>query len=162
MKMEIILIILMLLFALRAVMARSLLKAVIGLALASATLTAIIFSLKSPLAAVFELSVCTGLITVIFISTIALTKPLNYKEIMDMTKGRIKRYWYLPAIIALIIVVMSLVKLPVNFILPQVPEGQSVNDVLWKLRHIDIIGQVVALIAGVFGITVLFKEVKKK
>ncbi|MFA5085344.1 MAG: hypothetical protein WC482_03165, partial [Candidatus Omnitrophota bacterium] len=59
------------------VMTRSLLKSTIGLALTSAIITIIMFRLGSPLAAVFELSVCTGLITAVFVSTISLVKPLT-------------------------------------------------------------------------------------
>ena len=81
------------------VMGRSLLKATIGLAATSALISIIIFRLNSPLAAVFELSVCTGLITAIFVSTISMTKPLTHKEILQASKDRLKRYCYLPIIL---------------------------------------------------------------
>ncbi len=61
------------------VMIRDLLKAAVSLAALSAVLTVILFMLKAPLAAVFELSVCAGLITVVFVSTISMTK-LRTKE----------------------------------------------------------------------------------
>ena len=77
------------------VMGRSLLKATIGLAVTSALISIIIFRLNSPLAAVFELSVCTGLITAVFVSTISMTKPLTHKEILQASKDRFKRYGYL-------------------------------------------------------------------
>lgn len=43
--------------------------------------------LKAPIAAMFELSVCTGLITVIFISVISLTNPVyaGQKKINEMS-----------------------------------------------------------------------------
>ncbi|MDD5730401.1 MAG: hypothetical protein PHN57_04670, partial [Candidatus Omnitrophica bacterium] len=55
------LLIAMVLAALWAVMATRLLRAAIALALTSVILTVIMFRLNSPLAAVFELSVCAGL-----------------------------------------------------------------------------------------------------
>ena len=78
---------LLVLFALFTVLIKNLLKAVISLAAASASLTIIMFMLNAPLAAVFELSVCAGLITVIFISVISLTKPLTpEEEILEVRK----------------------------------------------------------------------------
>jgi NADH-quinone oxidoreductase subunit J len=162
MKINLLLLVLMVLFALRSVMARSLLKAVIALAFASAALTVVMFRLSSPIAAVFELSVCTGLITAIFISAIALTKPLNHCEIMEMTKGRIKRYWYLPVILAICAIALSRMSLPVDFRIPVISSGDSVGIVLWNIRQLDMLGQVVVLLAGIFGIVVLLKEVRKK
>jgi NADH-quinone oxidoreductase subunit J len=50
------------------------LKAAICLGVASALLGVLFFVLNAPYAAVFELSICAGLITVLFVSTISLTK----------------------------------------------------------------------------------------
>ena len=66
MKLDLILLGGMLLCCLWAVMARGLLRAAIALATTSVVLAIIMFRLDSPLAAVFELSVCAGLITVVF------------------------------------------------------------------------------------------------
>jgi NADH-quinone oxidoreductase subunit J len=96
--------------ALWSVMGRSLLKATIGLAATSALISILIFRLDSPLAAVFELSVCTGLITAVFVSTISLTKPLTHKEILQASKDRFKRYWYLPVILVVIGIALVLLK----------------------------------------------------
>ena len=52
--------------------------------------TLILFLLKSPLAAVFELSVCAGLITVIFISVISLTNPLSQDERSEARESMFK------------------------------------------------------------------------
>ena len=147
--------------ALWTVMTRSLIRSAIGLALTSVILTIIMFRLNSPMAAVFELSVCAGLITAVFISTIAMTKPLTHQEILTMTKGRINRYWYLPVILVITAVILSVVKFP-EFQMPKEVATTSVNDVLWRLRQFDMLGQVSILLAGVFGIVVLFKEARKR
>ena len=55
-----------------AVTIKDLLKAAISLAIASIILTMIFFEYNSPIAAVFELSICAGLITVLFTSVISL------------------------------------------------------------------------------------------
>jgi len=69
--------------ALWTVMTRSLLRSAIGLALTSVILTIIMFRLNSHFAAVFELSVCAGLISVLFVSTISLTHPLTKQQVMQ-------------------------------------------------------------------------------
>jgi NADH-quinone oxidoreductase subunit J len=116
------------------VMTRSLLKSTIGLAFTSAIITIIMFRLDSPLAAVFELSVCTGLITAVFVSTISLTKPLTHKEIIKLSKDRAKRFWYLPVIMIIVGVALIYLKLPVDFKMPLKPAQSDVRGVLWNSR----------------------------
>ena len=53
---------------------RDLLKASIALGIASVILSLIFFRFDSPYAAVFELSICSGLITVLFISAISMMR----------------------------------------------------------------------------------------
>lgn len=156
-----ILLVTMALAALWAVLSRSLLKATISLAVTSAVITILMFRLNSPLAAVFELSVCTGLITVVFVGTISLTKPLTHQEVIQVTKNRIKRYWYLPAIVILASCALLLVRLPLDFIMPAAALESDVRNVLWKLRQLDMFGQIVIILAGVFGVVILFREAKK-
>ena len=144
------------------VMTRSLLKSTIGLAFTSAVITIIMFRFNSPLAAVFELSVCTGLITAVFVSTISLVKPLTHKEIVKLSKDRAKRFWYLPVIMVAIGIMLIFLNIPADFKMPAKALENDVRNVLWNSRQIDIFGQIVVLLAGVFGIVLLFKETKKK
>ena len=159
---DIVLLIAMMVAALWTVMTRSLLKSTIGLAFTSAIITMIMFRLNSPLAAVFELSVCTGLITAVFISTISLVRPLTHKQIIQLSKDRIKRFWYLPAIIIVVGIALMYLKIPAPLKLSAVPVESDVRNVLWNSRQLDLFGQIVVLLAGVFGIVLLFKETKKK
>jgi len=152
----------MTLAALWAVMTRSLLKSTIGLALTSAIMVIIMFRLDSPLAAVFELSVCTGLITAVFVSTISLVKPLTHKEIVTLSKNRIKRFRYLPLIMIAAGLMLISVKIPFNFNLPAKAVETDVRNVLWNARQIDIFGQIIILLAGVFATVLLFKESKDR
>jgi len=39
---------------------------------------------------------------------------------------------------------------------------KDVRDVLWHLRHLDVLGQIVILLAGAFGVVVLLKESKRE
>lgn len=156
-----ILLIIMALASLYTVMTRSLLKATIGLALTSAVITIMMFRLDSPLAAVFELSVCTGLITAVFISAISLMRPLTHKETIELSKNRIKRYWYLPLIMVIAGAALLLVKVPMNYTPPAAAPQTDVRNVLWNSRQIDLFGQIIILLAGVFGIVLLFKDKKE-
>ena len=54
-----------------AVHLRDILRAAIALAVLSAVLAAIFFKLGAPYAGAFELSVCAGLITVLFVAAIS-------------------------------------------------------------------------------------------
>jgi NADH-quinone oxidoreductase subunit J len=133
-----------------------------GLALTSVVLTIAMFRLDSPLAAVFELSVCTGLISVVFISAIALTHPLNQAEVLDHMKARLRRFWYLPLIVICAAIALSLVKIKFDLKLPAPEEVNDARLVLWNLRRMDLLGQLILLLTGVFGIVILFKERKEK
>ena len=143
------------------VMTRSLLRSAMGLALTSAILTIIMFRLDASLAAVFELSVCAGLISVLFVSVISLTQPQSQKEIIEHMKARRARFWLLPFIIIAIGVALSLMALRLKLNLPAPELEKDVRVVLWHLRQFDLMGQVIVLLAGVFGVVVLFKERKK-
>ena len=161
MDMNIALLILTTVAALWTVMARSLLKATIGLAVTSALIAVIIFRLNSPLAAVFELSVCAGLITAIFVSTISLTKPLTHNQILQASKDRMKRYWYLPVILVVIGAGLVCMKAGQGPAMAKPLESAiDVRTMLWDLRRLDLLGQVMILIAGALGVVMLFEETK--
>lgn len=155
---------LLVIFALWAVMERSLLKAAIALALVSVVLTMIMFRLSSPLAAVFELSVCAGLITALFISVISLTDRLKTEEIIPAAKRHLKKYIYLPIILIVagtLLYYFVKLNLPFDFILPRPFLEEDVRIVFWNFRLSDLLGQIMVLLAGVFGVVALLKEVRK-
>lgn len=150
-------------FAVCAVMIRSLVKAAIALGATSAVLTVIMFYLGAPMAAVFELSVCAGLITVVFISAISLTKPRTQQEINEKTKLRMKRFVYLPIIliVAAISLIVYLNGKSLDF-LKNSTTGSSVQETLWNVRQLDLLALVIVILVGVFGVVVLFKEREHK
>ena len=153
------LLVVMLIAVLWTVMGRSLLKATIGLAVTSAIVTILMFKLNSPLAAVFELSVCTGLITVVFVSTISLTKPLTHKEIVDLSRERHKRFGYLPILMIVASIALTFIKIKNNIIVP--PAAEAVTDVkhvMWNMRQLDMLGQIIVVIIGALGVIILFEE----
>jgi NADH-quinone oxidoreductase subunit J len=140
------------------VMTARLLRSVIGLALTSVILTIIMFRLNSPLAAVFELSVCAGLISAIFISCISLTQRLTDEQIATKQKERFSKFWLLPVILVLAGVALYQVPIPLDFHLQAAPTETNVRNIIWNLRHLDLVGQIVILLAGAFGVVALFKD----
>jgi len=148
--------------ALWTVMTRSLLRSAIGLALTSAILTVIMFRLNSPLAAVFELSVCSGLISVLFVSVISLTHPLTIQEVIQHMKERMARFWVLPFLVIAIGITLILFNIKPEIRLPAPETVKDVRVVMWNLRQVDVMGQIIILLTGAFGVVVLFKERIKK
>src|SRR5512140_293126 len=106
------LVVALVLAALGTVMSVRLIRSVIGLAITSVLLTVIMFRLNSPLAAVFELSVCAGLIPAIFISTIGLTARTAPEDMADLRRDKLKRYGLLPVLLVIAAVALTQVVLP--------------------------------------------------
>ena len=142
------------------VLTARLLRSAIGLAITSAILTVLMFQLSSPLAAVFELSVCAGLISAIFISTISLTQRVTTENMAQRLKERLRRYWPLPLLLLAAGVALLSVDFALNVAMPAPAAENDVRIVLWKIRHLDLLGQIAILLAGAFGIVTLFKEWK--
>ncbi len=166
-KVDIILLCALVLSAMATVMTARLLRAVIALAVTSAVVALLMFQLGANLAGVFELSVCAGLIPAIFITSIGLTQRLSAESLTERRKEKLRRFWYLPLIV--IVVGIALTQLHLS---PQVlPEpaaagrGGSVLEAqmaLWALRHMDLLGQIVVLLGGVFGVAVLIMEARRE
>jgi NADH-quinone oxidoreductase subunit J len=160
---DITLVILLVLSAMATIMTARLLRAVIGLAITSAVLTVIMFRLAAPLAAVFELSVCAGLIPAIFISAIGLTRRIGAEELPARQQERWRRFWPLPVLLGLVIIVLTQWPLPITLPQPQGPEQVSdVSTLLWNTRPADLLAQVALLLAGAFAVVMLVKNMGRE
>ena len=161
MTLIIILVALLVVAALVTVMAARIMWAAIALAATSAVLTILMFRLDAPLAAVFELSVCAGLIPAIFISTISLTRRLTPENLAQRKREKLRQYALLPLLIILAAVVLVRSHLALDFPPPPPAQETDVRNVLWNLRHIDLVGQIVVLMGAAFAVVVLLKELKR-
>ncbi len=150
--------ILLVLAALWASMTTLLLRAAIALALTSALLAVVMYSLGAWLAAVLELSVCAGLISVVFVSVISLTQRRPFQDYVARRSSRMGRFWPLPLVLLGLGVGLSFIHAPVQLAVPLPGGGGDVRTVLWTLRELDLFGQILILLAGVFGVLVLFKK----
>jgi NADH-quinone oxidoreductase subunit J len=139
------------------VLTSHLLRSAIGLAVTSIILTLLLFLMKAPIAGVFELSVCAGLITVVFISAISLVKPVAEAEARELKMKRLKRFIFLPLILVLAAWVLFAKTLHLTNPAQLPVEQTTLQHVLWFTRRFDLIGQILIILAGVFGVIVLFK-----
>jgi NADH-quinone oxidoreductase subunit J len=92
-----------------------------------------------------------------------MTQPSSRSELLEKTRHRLRRYWYLPAIIVLAGAVLAYFAIGASASLPPALAAGAETDVrqvLWGTRQTDLIGQVIVIFAGVFGVIVLFKERK--
>jgi len=142
-------------FSILAVLAKDLIKSAISLAVSSLLLGILFFQMQAPYAGVFEISVVAGLITVLFMLTIALTKAEG--DVRESKLPRLVFPLFFAAFILIDIFVMKglLTKVPA---LPDVAEQGSFSDVLWKQRTFDLVGQLAVILAGVFAVLALFRK----
>jgi NADH-quinone oxidoreductase subunit J len=138
-----------------AILAKDLLKSAIALAVSSLILGIIFFRMGAPYAGVFEISVVAGLITVLFMLTIALTKQ----------GGDVRESKIVTLIFPLFFVVFVLIDILVmRGILARIPalegaaEAGSFGEVLWKERSLDLVGQLAVILAGVLAVLALFRK----
>ncbi len=157
MNVLLLLLILMVLAGLWSILTSLLLRATIALALTSVLLTVVMFQMNAPLAAVFELSVCAGLISVVFISVISLTHRQPLKEYLARRQKRILRFWPLPVLLLVVGVGLSFVHRPVHIMLPHPTAFGDIRIMMWQLRRLDLFGQILVLLAGVYGVLILFR-----
>ena len=148
--------------ALLAAFAANLLRAAIALLVSSIGLTLLLFQMGAPLAAVFELSVCAGLITVLFVNAISLVRPVDQAEEDRRSQKHYRRFALLGLVVLLLAAALWFTRqqwLPA-LVLTQGSETKTVGEVLWKERGLDLIGQIAVILVGVYGIVVLFKRGK--
>ena len=158
---QLLLFVLTLACAVGAVMARNLLTGAILLGLVSIGASLIIFDFGAPWAGVFELSVCAGLITVLFISAVSLVRGSKDAD----ADGRVK-FLALPlalaaAGIAFWFIVPDLVELMSSCSATAYGADSSLGKTLWALRSQDLLAQVAMLAAGVFVIKSIFPSRRK-
>jgi NADH-quinone oxidoreductase subunit J len=143
------------LFSGLAILAKDLLKAAIGLAVASLFLGIIFFRMGAPYAGVFEISVVAGLITVLFILTIALTAAGG-----DVRESRLAKIVFPLFFVVFILIDIFIMKGLASKIPPlgEAAEKGTFGEVLWKQRTFDLVGQIAVILAGVFSVLALFRK----
>jgi len=144
--------------ALVTVVAARLLRAVIGLALTSALVALLLFRLHAPIAAVFELSVCAGLIPAIFLVAIGMTQRLTAEDVAVRRHEKTQLFWALPLVLICAGILLTQVPPLLTFAPPSTVQTADVRHVLWNQRHMDLLGQVAILLGAAFSVVALVKE----
>ena len=146
------------LFSVLAILLKDLLRSAISLAVASLLLGIVFFRMNAPYAGVFEISVVAGLITVLFILTIALTKTGD-----EVRESRLVN-WAFPLVFIAFIVIDALVMKSLLGKVPALPSGAesgTFGEVLWRGRTFDLVGQIAVILAGVLAVLALFRKREK-
>jgi len=144
-------------FSILSVLVRDLLKAAISLAAASIFLALVFFRMNAVYAGVFEVSVVAGLITVLFITAIALTRG-------DQQVAESKTHAFIfPLFFVCLFVIDFLVMKSLLGRIPAVSSAETgtFGEVLWKERSFDLIGQIGVIFAGVLAVLALFRTKSK-
>ncbi|HZW48954.1 MAG TPA: NADH-quinone oxidoreductase subunit J [Bacillota bacterium] len=145
-------------FCIMAVMSRSILKSAIYLAAASAALGVVMFLLGAKWASVFEVSVCSGLVTVIFISAISLSN-MKIEDVHKLYDDK-KRMAYLPYVLlfgGFTMITFVLTK-DINLTVVAQSTMEDFQNIFWNTRMADILGQITAILIGGIAVIVLLKE----
>ena len=149
--------------ALGVVMFLSQIVAAVMLALVSAVLTVALFIMGLVLAAIMELSVCAGLVTAVFATTISLTKENKNESPFSFGKDRIRRFWALPVVLLVLAAVILFIFSGRDItIVPGTFADAASRQVLWGQRSLDILALALIILAGVLGVAVLFKGEEEK
>ena len=149
----------MIICALAAVMAKRTMHAALFLALVSIILAVIMFTANAPWAGVFELSVCAGLITVLFASTASM---IGRGESYAKREAKIFR-WLPLALLIFGIIVWSAGAAFAPVFNNAVPHAGAsslmpVGNIIWTLRTPDLIGQLCIFVAGVLTVRTILGE----
>ena len=149
--------------ALGTVAIRNTLMAAVTLALTSAILTVALFIMQVQIAAIMELSVCAGLVTAIFASTISLTKISEGEELIDEKKEWFRHLLPLPFILLILAAGIFILWPGLNVTIAAGNTADAASRaVLWDKNALDMIGLALIILAGVLGVAVLFKEREAK
>jgi NADH:ubiquinone oxidoreductase subunit 6 (subunit J) len=142
-------------FSAAAILFRDLLRAAICLAVASLLLGIIFFRMNAPYIGAFEISVVAGLITVLFIVTIALTKMEG-----DVREAKAAA-WAFPLFFVIFLAIDIIVMKGIIGRIPAVeapPYQGTFGQALWKIRTFDLVGQIGVIFAGVLAVLALFRR----
>jgi NADH-quinone oxidoreductase subunit J len=154
MVLQIALLVGLVLFSVLAILVKDLLRAAISLAVASLLLGIIFFRMNAPYAGVFEISVVAGLITVLFMLTIALTKGGAAAE-SKAAAIAFPVFFVVFAAIDVLVMRKLLARIPA-IVAPA--EAGTFGQVLWNARTLDLVGQIAVIFAGVFAVLALFRK----
>ena len=149
--------------ALICAMTTRLMQSALALAALSVLISIILFLFGAPWAALFELSLCVGLVTVILAVAVNLTKPDSPEPETEPENAR--RLRILPLVLIFMGVLLLIVLIVTGFSLAPISvsniSAESFRDVFWGSRQADILAQIILILVGAVTVVILFKESDK-
>jgi len=141
------------LFAFLAIRAKRLIASALWLAVVSALLAVIFYSMGAQLVAVIELSIGAGLVTVLFVFAISIAgeEDIDLQSLVPKSLAA--------GVTIIMFLLLGGFLLPAQTALPPQSEA-SISTVLWEQRSLDVLLQIVIVFAGVLGLLGLLAEVK--
>lgn len=150
----------MLIAAVKAVTSRTALRSAVALAIVSVALSVIMYVLGSVWASLFEVSVCSGFVTVIFVCAVSMTANIKEEE---FTSRRETATWLSIVLIVVGVALLLLLQSPafqLSAPLLRQTLDTDFRSALWTQHKGLLWAQVIVLLAGAFAVIVLFKEEK--
>jgi len=148
------LIIVILIFAIEAILAKQLITSALWLAGVSALCSVLFFLCGAQLVAVVELSVGAGLVTVLFVFAISVAGD----DTLDATP--VPPRSLIAILVAFFILLMGWFIMPISSSPVSAISNPPLAEVLWQERGLDLIVQVVLIFSGVLGLLGLLAEIK--
>lgn len=153
---HLLLLIILIVSALLAAGSKSFLYSAIWLSVLSITLTGVMFLMNAPWAGIFELSVCAGLITVLFAGTASMVgKGRQYAA----NERRALRFLPIALLAFAGLLIVCFKKFAPAFdgtgFVRAVTAG-SVGDILWRARGLDLTGEICIFVAAVLMVKTFF------
>jgi NADH:ubiquinone oxidoreductase subunit 6 (subunit J) len=148
-----ILVIAAVIFAIESIRARRLIVSALWLAGTSALLSLIFYLLGAYLVAVIELSVGAGLVTVLFVFAISIAgeEGVELRSLVPKALGGVL------ALLAAIL--LGWLSLPAGASHPPAVEA-GISEMIWQIRGLDVLVQMVLIFSGVLGLLGLLAEEK--
>ncbi len=133
--------------------ARRLIFSTLWLALTSALVAILLYTLGAPEVAVIELSVGAGLVTVLFVFAFSIVGEDTLDELTIVPR---------PLVWGLILAAVILLSL---FVFPMGESSRPIFEIpfsrmLWQHRGLDVIAQIILIFSGVLGLLGLLSDVK--
>ena len=142
-------------FAILAISAKRLLISAIWLALTSALVALMLYLLGAPQIAVIELSVGAGLVTVLFVFAI----NISGEEVIGAKSPLPKPLVWTSVILTFGLAILFLLR-SVGFLQFPADLSSSKPSILWDIRYLDFLLQIVLIFAGVLSVIGLLSNSK--
>jgi NADH:ubiquinone oxidoreductase subunit 6 (subunit J) len=152
---SLLLIVVAVVFAIQAIRAKGLISSALWLAGVSALTALVLYLYGAHQVAVIELSVGTGLVTVLFVLAINIAGDDALDTRLVLPRGLAIG---MSVLFVLVLGWMVLSSLPVPAAAPQI--ATAFTDIFWQGRGLDVLVQVVLIFSGVLGFLGLLAETK--